>query len=122
MGTEATSSCPNCQRLQAQLDAVQAQLKALQDAFSQLQAQLAAARKNSSTSSTPPSSDLVKPPKPPPPPGPEHRPRGGQPGHPKHERLLVPPELLTAPPHAYLPEICPDCGCGLRPAGDDPRV
>src|SRR5947209_1775930 len=122
MGTEATSSCPNCQRLQAQLDAVQAQLKALQDAFSQLQAQLAAARKDSSTSSKPPSSDLVKPPKPEPPPGQDRRRRGGQPGHPKHERPLDPPALLTAPPHDYLLEICPDCGHGLRPAGDDVRV
>jgi transposase len=87
-----------------------------------VQAQLAAARKDSSTSSKPPSSDLVKLPKPPPPPGHDRRQRGGQPGHPKHQRLLVGPELLTAPPHAYLLEICPDCGAGLRPTGLEPRV
>src|SRR5437763_4220613 len=122
MGTEATPSCPDCQRLQAQLDAVQARLEALQVAFAQLQAQLAAARKDSSTSSKPPSSDIVKPPKPQPPPGQDTRTIGGQPGHPKHQRLAVPPELLTAPAHDYLPETCPDCGLGLRPAGDDVRV
>src|SRR5213593_3906413 len=120
MGTEATTPCANCERLQAQLAAQQACLEALnttvaqlQATVAQLQAQLAAARKDSSTSSKPPSSDIVKPPKPPPPPGQDKRHIGGQPGHPKHERSLVPPELLTAPPHDYLPELCPDCGLGL---------
>src|SRR3954467_15886731 len=91
MEVEAPSSCPNCQRLQAQLDSLQEQLKALQVAFAQLQAQLAAARKNSSTSSKPSSSDIVKPPKPPPPEGQDKRRIGGQPRHPKHERGLFPP-------------------------------
>src|SRR4051794_13612051 len=122
MGTDATTPCANCLRLQAQVDALTATLAALQATVAQLQAQLAAARKDSSTSSKPPSSDLVKPPKPPPPPGQEQRLRGGQPGHAKHERPRTPPELLTAPPHDCLPEICPDCGHGLRPAGDDVRV
>jgi transposase len=123
MGGEATTiPCANCQRLQAQVDALAATVVELQATLAQVQAQLAAARKDSSTSSKPPSSDIVKPPKPEPPPGQDKRPRGGQPGHAKHERLLVPPPLLTAPPHDYLPEICPDCGCGLRPAGDDARV
>lgn len=122
MGTKATTPCANCERLQAQVDALTATAAQLQATLAQVQAQLAAARKNSSTSSKPPSSDLVKPPKPPPPPGLDQRQRGGQPGHPKHQRLLVPPELLTTPPHDYLPEICPDCGHGLRPAGDDVRV
>src|SRR5947209_14091800 len=122
MGTEATSSCPNCQRLQAQLDAVQAQLKALQDAFSQLQAQLAAARKDSSTSSKPPSSDLVKPPQPPPPPGQENRPVGGQPRHPKHERLLFPPELLNGGSYDHYLDLCPACGHDLQATPVPPRV
>jgi hypothetical protein len=43
--------------LQARLDAQQVQLDALQAAITQLQEQLAAARKDSSTSSKPPSSD-----------------------------------------------------------------
>src|SRR3954468_13533114 len=122
MGGEATTPCANCQRLQAQVAVLTATVADLQAAVAQLQAQLASARKNSSTSSKPPSSDIVKPPKPQPPPGQDHCQRGGQPGHPKHERPLLAPELLTAPPHDYVPEMCPDCGRGLRPAGDDVRV
>src|SRR3954454_24286541 len=122
MGGEATTPCANCQRLQAQVAVLTATVADLQAAVAQLQAQLASARKNSSTSSKPPSSDIVKPPKPQPPPGQDHCQRGGQPGHPKHERPLLAPELLTAPPHDYVPEMCPDCGRGLRPAGNDVRV
>src|SRR4051794_25678899 len=122
MGTEATASCPNCQRLQAQLDAVQAQLKALQVAFAQLQAQLAAARKDSSTSSKPPSSDIVKPPKPPPPKGQDKRRIGGRPGHPKHERVLFPPEQVNGGSHDYVLDLCPTCGHGLQPNTTAPRV
>src|SRR5947209_5897387 len=121
MGTEATPSCPNCQRLQAQLDAVQAQLKALQVAFAQLQAQLAAARKDSSTSSKPPSSDIVKPPKPPPPKGQDKREIGGQPGHPKHERVVFPPEQVNGGSHDYVLDLCPRYGHGLQPT-TAPRV
>jgi len=130
MEASAVIPCTNCERLQAQLLTLQAQFESLQATVAQLQAslaqaqaQLATARKNSSTSSKPPSSDIVKPPKPEPPPGQEQRRVGGQPGHPKHERLQVPPELLTEPPHDYFPpEICPDCGLGLRPAGDAVRL
>src|SRR3954449_5777734 len=122
MGTDATPSCPNCQRLQAQLDAVQAQLKALQVASAQLQAQLAAARKDSSTSSKPPSSDIVKPPKPPPPEGQDKRRIGGQPGHPKHERVLFPPEQVNGGSHDYVLDLCPNCGHGLQPTAAAPHV
>ena len=114
--------CPGCQRLQAQLDAQRAELQALQAVVTRLEEQLAAARKNSSTSSKPSSSDIVKPPPPPPPPGQDKRKIGGQPGHPKHERALFPPEALTSPPHCYTLEICPDCGHGLESAEQAPRV
>src|SRR5271166_5616356 len=119
MKAKARKSCPNCRRLQALLDAQEARLKALEATVARLQAQIAAARKDSSTSSKPPSSDIVKPPKPELPEGQDKRHIGGQPGHPKHERPLIPPDLLTTPPYDYFfPEICPDCGHGLRPAGD----
>src|SRR6266404_3628014 len=120
---EATSTpCAECQRLQAQLEQQRAQLEqqrrqleALQAAVARLEKQLAAARKDSSTSSKPPSSDIVKPPPPPPPPGQDKRQRGGQPGHPKHERALFPPEALTAPPHCHTIDLCPtaDTACKL---------
>jgi transposase len=129
MGAEATTPCAKCEQLQEQLDAQRAQLDAfaarqaeLEATLAQLKAKLAAAQKNSSTSSKPPSSDIVKPPKPEPPPGQDKRKIGGQPGHPKHERTLFPPEQLTEPARHYVPEICPDCGHGLQPAGDEPRV
>jgi len=122
MGTEASPPCANCERLQTQVDAQAAAIAQLQDTVALLQTQLAAARKNSDTSSKPPSSDIVKPPKPEPPPGQEKRSIGGQPGHPAHFREQMPPEMLTSPPHDYVVDICPDCGHGMRPAGDEIRV
>jgi len=136
MGAEAIPSCPNCQRLQAQLDvqraqletqqaqlqAQQAQLDVLHRTIGQLQAQLVAARKDSSTSSKPPSSDLVKPPKPPPPQGQDQRPIGGPPGHPKYERALFPPELINGGSHDHFLELCPSCGPGLHLTTAAPRV
>src|SRR5262245_5502134 len=96
MTTDITPPCANCQRLQAEVDALRAELEALRAVVAQLQRQLAAARKDSSNSSKPPSSDIVKPPKPPPPPGQERRTPGGQPGHPAHQRELFPPERLAS--------------------------
>jgi transposase len=120
MGPASTSSCANCERLQAQVDALRGQIEALQAVVAQLQERLAAARKDSSTSSRPPSSDIVKPPKPAPPPG-HQRSIGGQPGHPKHERAPFQPEQITLavehPLHA-----CPDCGGPLRRNGPLARV
>jgi transposase len=106
MTEPAAIPCPGCQRLQAQLDALQATVARLQE-------QLAAARKDSSTSSKPPSSDIVKPP---PPPGQDKRQRGGQPGHPKHQRAPFPVEQVSSffehPLHG-----CPCCGGPLRRNG-----
>jgi transposase len=82
-----------------------------------LEEQLAAARKDSSTSSKPPSSDIVKPPPPPPPPEQDKRKCGGQPGHPKHERALFPPEQVS---HFFEHPLhgCPCCGGQLRLNGE----
>lgn len=110
MTTETTPPCANCQRLQAQLDALQARFDALLETVAQLQRQLAAARKDSSNSSKPPSSDLVKPPKPSPPPGQQRRKPGGQPGHTSHQRVPFPAEMLASVPTDYLLDACPACG------------
>jgi transposase len=115
MVTDTTPPCANCQRLQAQLDALQATV-------ADLQRQLAAARKDSSNSSKPPSSDIVKPPKPPPPPGQDRRPPGGQPGHPAHQREWFPPELLASTPTDYLLNACPGCGGHLILTDDQPPI
>src|SRR3954470_3376686 len=124
--------CPNCARLQARVEALEAELADLKKVVAELSRQLAAARKNSSTSSKPPSSDIVKPPKPPPPEGQDRRRAGGQPGHPKHERVAFPPESINGgafgfplgcfPPYAsnggsfdYRLGSCPACGQDLQP-------
>jgi transposase len=135
MAEAATNPCAGCQRLQAQVDqqrvqleaqgsqlqAQGAQLELLRAAVARLEEQLAAARKDSSTSSKPPSSDIVKPPPPAPPPGQDKRKRGGQPGHPKHERVLFPAEQVTYPFEHTL-DACPCCGGHLRLNADLIRV
>jgi transposase len=115
MKAKAPKSCPNCERLQGDLDAQEARLKALEATVARLQEQLAAARKNSSTSSKPPSSDIVKPPKPAPPEDQEGRHIGGQRGHPKHERAAFPPELINGGCFDHHIDHCPECGHTLQP-------
>jgi transposase len=123
MRAKARKSCPNCQHFKAKLDAQEARLKELEATVARLQGQLAAARKDSSTSSKPPSSDIVKPPKPAPPEGQEHRPIGGQPGHPKHERAAFPPELINGGSFDHRLDLCPQCGHDLQPVPTiPPRV
>src|SRR3954468_2632885 len=116
MRAKDTVRCPNCRRLQARVDALEAELVASKQVVAQLGQQLAAARKDSSTSSKPPSSDIVKPPKPPPPQGQDRRRSGGQPGHPKHERAAFPPEALNAGAFDHRLDACPCCGHDLEPA------
>jgi transposase len=112
MEEPSASQCPNCERLQAQLEVQRLQIEALQAAVSQLRELLASARKDSSTSSKPPSSDIVKPP--PPAPATEQTKRhiGGQPGHPKHDRVLFPQTMVT--PFEHTLDTCPCCAGSLR--------
>jgi transposase len=109
----ARSECGNCQRLQARLDALEAENAALRE-------QLAGARKDSSTSSKPPSSDIVKP-KPDLPEGVAKRSVGGQPGHPKHEREPFPPEQVSHFEEHTL-DACPCCGGPVRRNGHFAQV
>jgi transposase len=122
MSATDPACCTNCRRLQERVNALEAELVALKEIVAQLRQQLAAARKDSSTSSKPPSSDIVKPPKPPPPKGQDKRRVGGQPGHPKHERALFPPEMVNGGSHDYCLDLCPTCGHGLHPTTAAPRV
>src|SRR3954462_10420299 len=115
MRAKDTAGCTNCRRLQARVDALEAELAGLKQVVAQLGRQLAAARKDSSTSSKPPSSDIVKPPKPPPPEGQGRRSIGGQPGHPKHERVAFPPESINGGSFDYRLDSCPPCGDDLQP-------
>jgi rubredoxin len=99
MDVPSDKSCPNCSALEARVAA--------------LEAELAKARKNSANSSKPPSSDIVKPPRP----GGasrRKRKRGGQPGHPRHERPPFTPEQIDERID-YTLTICPDCGGRTKP-------
>jgi transposase len=116
MSVTDPAPCTNCLRLQARVDALEAELAALKEVVAQLAQQLAAAHKDSSTSSKPPSSDIVKPPKPPPPQGQDKRRIGGQPGHPKHERAAFPPEAINGGSFDHRIDFCPGCGHDLLPA------
>jgi transposase len=94
--------------------------KSLQDRIAALEAQVrdlqARLQLNSTNSSKPPSSDPIglkrKPPTPP-----SRRKRGGQPGHPKAFRPLVPPEKLRWS-RDCTPSSCRRCGHALH--GVDP--
>jgi transposase len=99
--------CSECARLKARV--------------AELEAQLAAAQKHSGNSSKPPSSDIVKPPKGGPQAKNQKRRRGGQPGHPRHERPAFPPEQIDQT-HEHKLEECPDCGGPLQDAESAPRV
>ena len=95
----------------ALLEVVCAELVALRAENAQLQARVreleARLGQNSTNSSRPPSSDPpARPPRPLAPP--TGRRRGGQPGHPPHQRALVPPEQVdTVVPHR--PTHCRGC-------------
>ncbi len=114
MRAKDTVRCTKCRRLQARVDALETELADLKKVVAELSRQLAAARKDSSTSSKPPSSDIVKPPKPPPPEGQDRRRIGGQPGHPKHERVAFPPEAVNDGFFDYRLDSCPTCGHDLQ--------
>jgi len=89
METPRDHRCPNCVSLEQRI-------AVLDDQVAALQAQLAASKKNSTNSSKPPSSDIIKPPRPGGVGG-RKRKRGGQPGHPRHERPPFTPEEIDEP-------------------------
>jgi len=92
----------------------------LEQRIAELEAEVARLRKDSSTSSKPPSSDIVKPPKPPSSEGTVKRSRGGQAGHPRHERPAFPPDQVDHVSE-YRLDVCPDCSCpNLLPSNRDP--
>lgn len=114
--------CPNCEKLQAKVAEQEAKLGAAAERIAALESQLAKAKKNSSNSSKPPSSDIVDPP-------PKSdkrksgkkRKRGGQPGHPRHERPAFPPEDIDAT-WIYYYTGCPCCGGKLVDSDEPPKV
>jgi transposase len=95
--------------------AILAVITSLEKRIADLEARL---NQNSTNSSRPPSSDppAVRVKRRPPTP-PSGRKRGGQPGHKRHTRALVPPEQLRET-FEVKPSRCKGCGAALR--GDDP--
>ena len=89
---------------------LEAQVAALTARVAELDAKL---NQNSSNSSRPPSSDGPHV-KPAPPKTPSGRKRGGQPGHPRHDRVILPPDEVID----HKPTRCRACHAAL--AGDDP--
>ncbi len=112
---------PTKRELLAENAYLRKRIEELEAIVAELRAEVAALRKNSSTSSKPPSSDVVKPPKPPPPKGADKRSRGGQPGHPRHERAAFPPENVDSI-HEYRIDVCPDCAHALEASPREPRI
>src|SRR3984957_19078137 len=112
MTIAGTLICARCAGLEQRLEQVHARL-------AQVEAELAAAKKNSANSSKPPSSDIVKKPKPKPKNG-KKRKRGGQPGHAKHERPLFPDDQVDYT-DLYCIE-CPDCHGPVVPSKLPPKI
>src|SRR6476469_9252992 len=102
----------------ALLAVVCAELATLRTENAQLRARVQALEarlgQNSTNSSRPPSSDppSVPPARPAPPSG---RRRRGQPGHPEHQRALLPPDAVDAIV-AHWPTYCRGCQMPLAPA------
>jgi transposase len=91
------------------LESVVVRVESLQARVAELEAKL---NQNSSNTSKPPSSDGPQV-KPAPPRVPSGQKRGGQPGHPKHERVILPPDEVIE----HRPKRCHRCCAKL--AGDD---
>jgi transposase len=111
-------TCPECRQRDALIQTLQQRLAELERQVRDLQQRLGT---NASNSSLPPSAN---PPAAPPPvvKRPTGRKTGGQPGHPGHQRLRLPPERLQ---HviALVPPRCEACHTPLpqQPAASDPE-
>jgi transposase len=103
-------ACPDCADKDRRIAALEARIAALEEQIAALQERLG---KNSTNSSKPPSTDppaVDRPRR-----EPSGRKPGGQPGHPKHDRRLLPADREIP----VRPERCERCGERLH--GDDPN-
>jgi transposase len=107
--------------LEERVQTLETENVALRTRNAELEAEVARLRKNSSNSSKPPSSDIVKPPKPPAPSGRRKRRIGGQPGHPRHDRVAFSPDEIDRT-RVYDLKCCPGCGGRLKRLADEDRV
>lgn len=113
----AQPNCPNCDKLQKRVEELEELVLKLNAKIDELIARL---NQNSSNSSKPPSSDApyrkAAPAK-----QPTGRKPGGQPGHPGHCRVRLPPERLKRT-LKYVPKVCEHCHASLpnEPGENDP--
>jgi len=115
MATTSEKQKPTYEELVAIIQELQARIV-------ELEAELAKARKNSQTSSKPPSSDMVKPKSKNTKRGrPKMRKRGGQPGHPRHERKAFEESEIEEYIDYFL-DGCPDCGGHIELDYENPRI
>lgn len=112
MAMSGTTTCPVCEAQRQEIAELRAEL-------ADVKAKLAQAQKNSTNSSKPPSSDIVKKPKDKPKNG-KKRQRGGQPGHPRHERPAFPDDQVDYS-DLYCVE-CPDCHGPVVPSKLPPKT
>ena len=112
---EPNPDCPGCRTL----------LKRVEKLEQELERQRALLRRNSSNTSRPPSSDPPwakpkgKPKRRGKSEGSSKRSRGGQPGHTKETRELLPPDEVDQT-HCCKPTVCDDCGAPLEGHDPDP--
>lgn len=111
MTTAGTHPCARCAELEPQFEQLKARV-------AQLEAELAAAKKNSTNSSKPPSSDIIKPSKKTK--SRKKRRRGGQKGHVKHTRPLFPDDEVDFVDLRCTE--CPDCHGPVVKSKEPPKV
>src|SRR5512135_35078 len=113
MNDPKPGQCPRCIQLEELV-------RTLTERVEALEAELARSKKDSSNSSKPPSRDIVKPPKAASQAAGERK-QGAQRGHTRHERSLFSPEEIDTV-WEYRLGPCPDCGGGVEPSTEPPRI
>jgi transposase len=110
--------CPGCRERDQRIARLEQQVAELIAEVRDLKARLG---QNASNSSLPPSANPPDAPKPVVK-TPTGRKPGGQPGHPPHMRLRLPPERLKQT-ILYIPKVCEDCQAALpaTPGSKDPE-
>jgi transposase len=105
--------------LQAVIEHYERRIASLEAELAAVRTELEAAKKTPRNSSLPPSSEHPHA-KPVPPQAKSGKKRGGQPGHAKHERALIPTEQCQSVVEC-VPRVCRRCGAGLTGRDAQPR-
>lgn len=120
-GSSQQPACSGCAELAAKLDRLLAKVDKLEKELAKCKDELAKAKKHSGNSSKPPSGDIVSPKKATAKSPKGRRKRGGQPGHPRHERSAFNPEQIDFTWIHYY-EACPCCGGTLEDTDEPIKI